>query len=508
MVTLSAALICSLATAQDTVSTRRASAGFRLRDAIEITLARSPEIAYAHLDVEAQAAALTQASAPFDPKLRVSVSPDRTRTPLFPTGPAEPTSTLASGFGYEIGIDWLLPFGLVMSPSASFRRDDMSTSPGVIRNTGTAGLSLTLPLLRDRGGAIAKASKRAASLTLEARRADLELTRALSVLNVVTAYWDYAAAHEALAVLRDAEQRAGTLVEQTRALIGADERPAIDSISVLAHEASKAAVRLNAENTVSTALQDLALVMGIRTAIPPRTEPFPPIPEAAVIAAWPSVQTWTAYALRRRPDLTAARNLHSAAQGLLRGVRSEAQSRLDLRAGIGYTGIGLGGGLAPLLGPFRSERQGVQLEAELSYERPLGNRLAEGQVHRSMAEDRRAALAVEDLERQIALAVATSSQTLRRTAEESRLAVRAVRLFSTALEGERRKYQLGTATLFDVILAEDNLTGAQLGWINAQRRYAVAVAELLHQVGAPLGESGCAAEAPAPLTPNDDVCPR
>jgi outer membrane protein TolC len=70
------------------------------------------------------------------------------------------------------------------------------------------------------------------------------------------------------------------------------------------------------------------------------------------------------------------------------------------------------------------------------------------------------------------------------------------------------KFQMGTATLFEVIQAEDNRTSARLSWIEAQRRYALALAQLRFQAGTLPGAGACPAAAPAPLSSPDGSCPR
>jgi outer membrane protein len=507
LVPLAAALLAAPAAGQE-------PAPLLLRDVVAATLARSPDIALGELDVRAQEGAVLQARAPYDPRAGASWSRDRTRVPLLGGGESDPSSSLENTLGYQVGVDWQLRWGLLLSPSLGFDRNEASTAPGVVQNTGVAALGMSYPLLRGRGGGATAASLQASTLGLEASRADLGQVRAASVLEAVNAYWGYVAATDALAVQREAEERARTLVERTRTLIAADERPAVDSISVLANAASRASARLNAENAVSQARLALALAMGLPAselrALPARTQAFPAIPGEAEVAAWPREQAWVAYALRQRPDVAAAGLRRGAAGFALRGARSEARPRLDLQGTVAYTGIGVGSEAHRYLSPFSSERQGLQLQLGMAYDLPVGNHAVRGQLARSAAADARAAVVAGELERSLSLSVATAGETLRRTVEAARLSERAVLLFSAAVEGEMMKYQLGTATLFDVLQAEDNRTSARLGWIEAQRRYAAALAQLRFETGslAPPAAGTCPAAAPAPLTPADGGCPR
>ncbi|HEX5727761.1 MAG TPA: TolC family protein [Longimicrobiaceae bacterium] len=496
--TVAAALLASLAAAP-AAGQDAPRPGLTLRQVVETTLARSAQIAQGEWDVQSQLGSLQQAAGAFDPQAHASVTTDRRRTPTFGSGETGPGSSLARNLGYGAGVDWRLRSGLSLSPNLSFNRVDVDAA-GLPRNTGVASLDLVMPLLRGRGGGSARAGEVAAAENLDASQADLRHLRASSVLSAVNAYWGYVAAARTLAVLRESEGRSRRLLEQTEKLIEADERPAAERVTSAANLASKRAATLAGENALATARQALAEAMGLPAdqlaALPLAADAFPALPDSAAAAAWPADAEWVALALRERADLAAARKRRSAAGALLRGTRSEIRSRLDLNLGVGYTGIEAGGEFDRLVAPFYSSQGGFQAEMGFTYGLPLGRRATAGQLLRSSAADRRAALAADELARTISLAVATAAETLRRTVEELRLTAEAVTLHTASVESESQKFQLGTATLFDVIQSEDGLTGATVGWINAQRRFAGALAQLRFLTGTLVGgERGDAVDA-------------
>jgi hypothetical protein len=49
------------------------------------------------------------------------------------------------------------------------------------------------------------------------------------------------------------------------------------------------------------------------------------------------------------------------------------------------------------------------------------------------------------------------------------------------VENERKKYELSAATLFDVLLAEDNLTGALLSGVEGRLGHALALARIRYE---------------------------
>ncbi|HVH13759.1 MAG TPA: hypothetical protein VM759_11935, partial [Longimicrobium sp.] len=73
-----------------------------------------------------------------------------------------------------------------------------------------------MPLLRGRGGGSAVAGERSAVMLHAASASELAFRRSLALLAATEAYWEYAAAHARMEVLRGTEARSARLVEQTR----------------------------------------------------------------------------------------------------------------------------------------------------------------------------------------------------------------------------------------------------------------------------------------------------
>jgi outer membrane protein len=497
----SVAALALVALATSAAAQQAPRPGLTLREVVEATLAHNAQIRIGEWSVRSQEASVRTAAAAFEPTAAIGVSEAQRRTPAFVTSEDAPSSTTSRSLTYDAAVDWRLRSGIVVSPELSFTRADASAQD-MPRNTAVAGLNLQLPMLRGRGGGSAVAGERAAEANLDAGRGDLEQLRAGSVLDAISAYWGYVAAVRTLAAMRESEARSQRLEQQTEALIQADQRPAVERLSASANLASKRAARLGAENSVTSARQALALAMGIPArqlaTLPPPADDFPAGPDGVAEAAFPSDSALVALALARRTDLAASRTRHSATETLLRGTRADVRSRLDLSVGVGYTGIDAGPGFRQLFSPFYSDRRGAHVSVGFAYAMPLGNAANGGAVLRGTAQERSAALAADELARTIALSVASAAETLRRSFEELRLSQQAVDLRTRSVEAEHQKFQLGTATLIDVIQGEDGLTGETISRINTQRRFAVALATLRYQAGALLGIDGC---GPA------DACP-
>lgn len=470
---------------------------------VRTTLEQSPAIAAGELQVTSQQGAVRQAQGAFDPSLAAGATSGRTRTPEFGEQGAT-VITPASALAYRLELAQRFRGGVSLAPTLSVQRTAGGTGT-VPYSRAELGAELVVPLMRGRGGTAAAAAERAAWRELDGSRADLAHRRAQAVLESVLAYWDYAAAARRLEVLREAEGRAATLLSETEALIRADARPAIDAVPLRAALASKRADVIAGNAALVAARRQLAGTMGV-TPEQFMAMPAPHTPLPSVAAANVDAGVLARQALERRPDLAAARSREQAARALLRGAHGERRPQLDLRVSGGVSGLESGDALRPFLTPFAEGRSGTHLSVDLSYAMPVRNRAAEGAALQRDAAGRQAALTLAELNRAVALDVLAAAETFKSAQAELELAAEAVRLHTQALEGERSKFRLGTGTLFDVLFAEDALTGATLGEIGARQRVAGALARLRFQSGALSG--GEAAPDTRLLTAWDAPAPR
>lgn len=466
-----------------------AAEGLSLDEVVRTTLAASAEVQTAGWEVQAGEGGLQAARGAFDPRMEASVLAERMRqATLGPDGGIAGVRGLQYGLSAERRLGW----GATLSPALVFERSGAAAlAPG---NEATASLGVLLPLLRDRGGGTDAAEVRATRAEVRASTAALQHTRGEVVLRAVLAYWSYAAAARRLEVQRHAEARAERLVEETRVLVQADDRPAVDLIPVRASLASRRATRLSAEQGVTEARRTLAQAMGISPAafrrLPPPATSLPTVAAAPL----PTPDEAVARALRERADVAAARQRRAAARDRLRGARGELLPRLDLSVRVAYRGVESGGELERLVSPFYSEMGGLHARVGVSYGFPLGNHAARGQALQGTAADRRAEIALAERERTVALDAAAAAETLGRAVQELEQFAEALRLHAAALDAETRKFRLGTATAFDVLFAEDALTAATLAELEARRGYAAALAQLRFETGTLVDADGAGVE--------------
>jgi outer membrane protein TolC len=453
--------------------------GLGLAEVVKATLSSSPELALAAEQVRVLEGALLVSRADFDLKLLTSATASRVHTP-----DGKGAHHVEKSLGYSASAQRLLRSGVLISPAATLAHVARPGSIGVDTNSVDAGLGVSIPLLRNRGGATSAAAERATERDYQSSRWQRRHVAAERVLSAVAAYWDYQAARRRLEVLQSSEELAKRTVEETRALVEADERTPADLIQVRGNVASKRVARTSAEQRVIEARTELGLAMGLPApAIAGLAPPATDFPELGDGAPRIEVARLVEDAYRRRADLAAADEETRSARIRIEAARSELRPRLDLGLSTGYTATAEHEGFGRFFSSLHRDAPRLDAFVDLTFEFPVGNSAARGRMLQSTSAYEQSRIAYRDLRRRIAAGVAVALEAVAHASAGMRGSEEAVLLFESGVKAVQRKFQLGASTLFDLIQAQDALTNAQLSHVQSQRDYAVAIAALRFQSG-------------------------
>lgn len=468
------------------------ASGVTLQQALDAVLEHGTQLKLGERQVEAGEGALLVARAPFDVQLATSLSRERSNT-FAPGANPGVSSVLTNSVVSTVALSRRFRWGVAVTSRADMARAAVVDGSPTPTSRASVALDVTVPLLRDRGGGVAAAAEHAARHSLDAAILGARHSAAASVLATATAYWNELAAEERLDVYRSSEARASQLVDDTRRLVDADERPAADLQQLLANLSLKRAARLAGEQASVEAREQLALAMGVpvdgATSLPRAITGFPTVRVRDSSAVRDDALA-TQDALRRRADLASLVVDRTAAEVQLRAADDDRRPRLDLGMTVGYQGVAAARGFGGSLSSFYRNVPGLDASVQLSYELPLASLAARGQVLRSRAAYEQARIREAELARQISGGVRVAREALRHGREALLAAREAVAFSRQAVENEKRKFQLGMSTLFDVILAEDALTNARLSEIAGEQAYAVAIARLRYESGVILDADG------------------
>jgi outer membrane protein len=451
-----------------------------IADVIATTLRSNPDVQIARAAVDTGRGARIQAARPFDTRPFGSFGGAMTQDR--PTALTESQSSAHSTFATEsrLGVSQMLRSGLIIEAETMMRRAP-SLGSRVPLNQFTTTASVTVPLSLDNGGGLATTNEHAAVLAYGAAERTLRAEASDALLRATRAYWEYHAAYRRAEILRGAAARSRQSVQEVEILIAADERPKSDIDLMIANAAAKRSVELDAERQIIHAYNALLLAMGLdpdaARSLPLPVTNFPDPDHTAPLPLEPLL----ADALERHDGLAAALTRKQRAQVLSTGAARQFRPRIDLVFVTEYT-VFRGGLLTNPLGPNAS--------VQVVFEPSRVNSSTRGALIQADAANVQATTAADALARAVRLSVADALTALNTSQAQLASTREAVARSRQARETMERNFEVGTATLFDRILAEDTVTNAETADLNASVRYATALIELQYARGVLVGGHG------------------
>jgi len=306
------------------------------------------------------------------------------------------------------------------------------------------------------------------------------------VANVLDRYWDFSVASDDVKYKRRNRDIAREFDEATRKEIAVGAIPAVDQIrakSALAFQEQALAVALNAAEQRENALKDAlswhgqadpalaaAHIIAVDPLVVPETDDLPPLRELL------------ATAMNRRPDVADAKlraelaemEASSMSNGLLPSLQVFATSTNVGQTGQAVQGASpdpyfVGGAGAALGQVFRrnfpNERVGVRFSA------PLENTQAQADHAMDQLTHRQTQLSAQKTFNQLAVDVASQVLVLHQARAQYQAAVEHRTILEKLLQGEERKFQMGTSTIATVVGARRDMATAQSSELAAAASY-------------------------------------
>jgi outer membrane protein len=468
------------------------SAELKLSDAVAIALQKNADVKVQAEILTQGIAQIQQAQGPFDIVLSAGTDQERTITPL-PGGFAGSRHQTRSDTSYHsVALSKLFTNGVRAGISLDATSVKDTGLDGIAlrpQNAVTLGASLNIPLLKGGGTEVTRLTLDLAGINGEASRHALRDTVSAVIFATVSAYWDYLAQAQLLTLAQEAEQRSKQLLESTRQLVKANERPRADLVLLEADYADKSAASLLAAQQLVNARRQLARVLGADAAdadaLPLPADRFP-----AAGAEAEQIQSFAdrinALALQGRPDLLVLRTQLEGARRQVRVAEKSLKPQLDLVIGSAYGKASEGGTRLSFPGLGGTTQSEPSVYAKLVFQFPLQNNLASGSLSERTSILRQAEVRLEDTEAGIRIAVNNALLALSVSEQHLRLARRSLTLYDEAVQNEIVKRRNGIATLIDVITVQDRFNGAQQNLIQLQAEYAKAVARLQRETATTL----------------------
>ncbi|HEY0706413.1 MAG TPA: TolC family protein [Polyangia bacterium] len=456
--------------------------GHSLADVIQSARLNNAGLAIAAEDLRSTQGALEAAAEPFDGAFVVDLAGNRAHS-FGPTGSGQPLR--ATSGTATMSLSQRFRNGLTIGPEVTTSTTRFETNGAEVADVTdlSARFRIVLPLLQDRGGVVVAAGEQAAAAEHLATRMEAQHAELILIARVAQAYWAFAAADRRRVVLVASEERAMRTVAETAALVKADERTGADLIQARGYESSRRTARIKAEQEVLAARLSVAALTGVGGTSPlasfSTTTPLPAV--RPHMTGGDRIAAWMERAVEQRADIAAIDCRLRAAKIRLVATKSAVSARLDLSVRAGYTTQSSG---IAAFDDLPARAPGVDAMVGLTYQLPLAESGARGKIAQASSAVRRLEISRAELVRRLRIDLAAAYEQLKLTARGMSESAEAVRLMERTVDSERRKFQLGSSTLFAVNQAEDSLTAALLGAIEETRAYAAAIATLRLEAGA------------------------
>jgi outer membrane protein len=487
-----------------------------LRSYVELVVANNTDIQIQKLLIEPTRNAITRAFSIFDPLLNANFNATRSNTAT--TDVLQGANTLSQlqqpwnlNYQHLLGSGTLLNFG--------YRGSKLSTN-NAFQNFNPAfqsnvDLRFTQPLLRGRGIYVTKLPILVARSRLKAADYSLEDQLIRLVATAESAYWDVVGARENLRVQEQALSLADASLKRAQREL---ELGAISALEIYQPQAQYARAEIfvtQARYRLQQAEDALRRQMGVD--LDPELRKLPIVLTESVLPPTDSKpydrEMLVAEALRNRPDLKAAvtnididdYNIKLAQNNLRLGLDLVGQYTTQGRGGprvrgdivIGPDGTtntvntiipgGFGDAWSQMWG-FGFPVYGFGLNLRL----PLRDRRAIADLADATVSKKIDALQVRRVEQNTRLEVLNAISQVENSRASVDLARIAADFAQKRVEGDQKRYDLGTITLFFLLDSQNALTQAQSELVNNSVQYRRNQLQLLQRTGTLLQERGIA----------------
>lgn len=407
---------------------------------------------------------------------------------------------------FSFGVNQLFPTGGTLNLGWTNTRQE-SDNPFATVNPGfRSGLEFrfTQPLLRDFGRLSTEHDLLVARNRSQASSEEFERQLALTVQDVIDAYWNLVGSRQQLIVAQESLSLARELHERNRIQVEVGTMAPLELVQSEAAIAERDEGIITAQAAVGDAEDALRRLLNLpegplwATEIRPATDPTIQHRPIDVDAA---IQT----ALAERPELRNQQLGIEQAQIEARFARNQERPTLDFDVSYGFSGVGgdlivrdddTGEIVRTVPGGFGDafdQVTGLDFRgwtAELVFGFPLQNRGARAARAIAEVDLARARTALEDARNAVITEVRGAARRVETAAKQIE-AAKASRVFQERnLDAERKRYENGMSTSFQITQIQEDLTEARSREVNSVVNYRIALAEYQRAIGRLLEEEG------------------
>jgi len=464
-----------------------------LRDAVVLTLENNSFVRIQETQVEFSKFALLGAHSPFDSILASSYNVNSTTSQPYSqlqgTGTATTvnSTTQFAQFNYSQTFETGTNVQGGLNSTNNFTNNAYNlVNPSI---SSILNVQLTQPLLRNGWLFANRAPIVIARRNLEQSRANFAAEVSNNILQAVGQYWAVVEAQGNLEVARSSMDAAEVTYKRDKRALELGALPPLDIYRSESQVASRRVQVIQSEYALKQAEDALRVTIGadqdpnIQALDLELTEKPEPEGELRTIDTATALQQ----ALTKRPELDAAHASLANDETRIRLAHNHLLPELDL-TGL-YASNGVNSKFVnslPVMTSSINQLLGFNYPtyyAQLSLTLPLKNRAAKAEMGNALVSRRSDLYNERQLREQVQLDVSNAVHQL----EQAKLSIaagkEALDLAKKTMAAEQRKYDLGSETIFFVLEAQTELASAELGLLQAEVNYQLAVAGLDHATG-------------------------
>jgi outer membrane protein TolC len=465
-----------------------------LNDAVELALRRNLGLVIERFTRTQARLGIEQALGVYDPLASIDFQAnDISRPPSSINNPTDSNFQQAT-----LGLSQFLPSGgqLSVGWQTSRSETDVNSQFAFVNPTYSSGLnfSFTQPLLRDFGRGIFERqlliaqSQNAGSVQEFTRQVQATLQQ------VINAYWNLVEAREQLTVARESLALAKELHERNRIQVEVGTMAPLELVQSEANIATNEEQIISAQTVVGNSEDELRRLLNLpqgplwETEIRPETNPEIEAPPTDVAAA---IST----ALASRPEVQAQQQIVEQARINAAYYRNQTLPSLDLSLNYGLNGNNgvtvLNDQGTPVIstGSFSDSIDqvfGVDYDgwsAQLTFGYPIGNRGARAARAIADLNLESTQTALEQIQQQITTQVRQAARQVDSAAKQIEAARASVRFQERSLDAEKKRYENGMSSSFEITRIQQDLTSARSRQVTAVIAYRTALTQLQQATG-------------------------
>lgn len=350
------------------------------------------------------------------------------------------------------------------------------------------------PLLRDFGRLATERGIIIAQRNSQISGQEFERIVTTTVQDVVNAYWGLVNARQQLVVAQESLALARELHERNRIQVDVGTLAPLELVQSDAAIATREEDIIRSTSAIGDAEDVLRRLLNLPTEGGIWEKPIVPTtpPETERISI--DLDAAIATALQERPELRTQEFQLELARLDAQYFRNQLKPDLNLNVQYGYSGIGL------RFGDAFDQITGLDFGrwfVQLQFAYPIQNRAARAQSASANLNVDRLQAQYDEQRTLITTEVRRAARAVETAAKQIDAARTSVRFQEKNLEAERKRYENGMSSSFQITQIQNDVTQARSGEVRAVINYRTALAEYYRAIGRLLDQQGVAIDDPA-----------